>query len=128
MEKQYNLPEATMISWIKRIVMKHKIKVKVPVEKRGLFGVRKTVIESRIIEVDEKTYRNLKKEQRSRLYCIEEMMLYDEIFDEWDDWEELRYATEKNERPAWTVDMTLQEKSAIIDAIEAKLAEYCANS
>lgn len=65
--------------------MKHKIKVNVPVEKRGLFGIKKTVIESRIIEVDDKTYRKLKKEQKKRPYSIEEMMFYDEIFDEWDE-------------------------------------------
>lgn len=65
--------------------MKHKIKVNVPVEKRGLFGIKKTVIEPRIIEVDDKTYRKLKKEQKNRPYRIEEMMFYDEIFDEWDE-------------------------------------------
>jgi len=32
-----------------------------PVEKRGLFGIKKTVIESRTIEVDDKTYQKLKK-------------------------------------------------------------------
>lgn len=63
--------------------MKHKIKVKAPVEKRGLFGVKKTVIESRIIEVDGKTFGKLKKEKRSRPYSIEEMLLFDEISDEW---------------------------------------------
>ena len=62
--------------------MKHKIKVNVPVEKRGLFGIKKTVIESRIIEVDDKTYRKLKKEQKKRPFSIEEMMFYDEVFDE----------------------------------------------
>ena len=65
--------------------MKHKIKVNVPVEKRGLFGIKETVIESRIIEVDDKTYRKLKKEQKKRPFSIEEMMFYDEVFDEWDD-------------------------------------------
>ena len=62
--------------------MKHKVNV--PVEKRGLFGIKKTVIESRIIEVDDKTYRKLKKDQKNHPYSIEEMMFYDEIFDEWD--------------------------------------------
>lgn len=61
--------------------MKHKIKVNVPVEKRGLFGIKKIVIELRIIEVDDRTYRKLKKEQKSRPYSIEEMMFYDE----WDE-------------------------------------------
>ena len=61
--------------------MKHKVKVKVPVEKKDLFGKR-TIIEERIIEVDDKTYRKLKKEQRDRPYSIDEMMLYDELFDD----------------------------------------------
>ena len=64
--------------------MKHKVKVKVPVEKKGLFGKR-TIIEERIIEVDDKTYRKLKKEHRDRPYSIDEMMLYEELFDEWGD-------------------------------------------
>ncbi len=64
--------------------MKHKVKVKVPVEKKGLFGKR-TIMEERIIEVDEKTYRKLKKMQQNRSYSINEMFLYDEIFDEWSD-------------------------------------------
>ena len=64
--------------------MKHKVKVKVPVEKKDLFGKR-TIIEERIIEVDDKTYRKLKKEQRDRPYSIDEMMLYYELFDEWGD-------------------------------------------
>ena len=65
--------------------MKHKIKVNMPVEKCGLSGIKKTVIESRIIEVNDKTYRKLKKEQKRSRYSIEEMMFYDEIFDEWDE-------------------------------------------
>ena len=31
--------------------MKHKVKVKVPVEKRGFLGSKKTVMETRVIEV-----------------------------------------------------------------------------
>ena len=62
--------------------MKHKIKVKAPVEKQGFLGIKKTVMETRTIEVDGKTYKKLKKEGYSRPYSIEEMMLYDEIFDE----------------------------------------------
>ena len=42
--------------------MKHKIKAKVPVEKRGFFGIKKVVMETCTIEVDEKTYKKLKKE------------------------------------------------------------------
>jgi len=65
-------------------MMKHKAKVQVPVEKRGLFG-KKTVMEMRTIEVDGKTYKKTKQKNKNRPYSIEEMMLYDEIFDEWDD-------------------------------------------
>ena len=64
--------------------MKHKVRVKVPVEKKGLFGKR-TIMEERMIEVDDKTYRKLRTDQRNRPYSIDEMMLCDEIFDEWDD-------------------------------------------
>lgn len=62
--------------------MKHKVKVQVPVEKRGLFGIKKTVMETRTIEVDGKTYKKMKKEWENRPYSIEEMMLYDDLFDE----------------------------------------------
>ena len=58
--------------------MMHKVKVKVPVEKRGLLGFKKTVMETRTIEVDSKTYKKMQKEQKNRPYSIEEMMLYDE--------------------------------------------------
>ena len=64
--------------------MKHKVKVQVPVKKRGLLGFEKTVMETRIIEVDDKTYRKMQKQQKERPYSIEVMMLYDEVFDEWD--------------------------------------------
>ena len=62
--------------------MKHKIKVQVETEKRGLFGIKKTVVETRTIEVDGKTYREFQRTGNNRPYSIEEMMLYDEIFDE----------------------------------------------
>lgn len=65
--------------------MKHKIKVQVSVEKRGFLGIKKTVMETRNIEVDSKIYKKMQKETKNRPYSIEEMMLYDEIFDEWDD-------------------------------------------
>ena len=41
--------------------MKHKIKVQVPVEKRSFLGFKKTVMETRTVEVDGKTYKRLKK-------------------------------------------------------------------
>lgn len=63
--------------------MKYKVKVLIPVEKRGLFGIKKTVMETRTIEVDGKTYKKLQKKWKNRPYSIEEMLLYDEIFNEW---------------------------------------------
>lgn len=60
--------------------MKHKVKVKVPVEKRGLFGMKKTVMETRTIEVDDKTYKKMKREYRNRPFTIEEMLFYEAIF------------------------------------------------
>ena len=65
--------------------MKHKVKIQVPVEKRGLFGTKKNVMETRVIEVDDATYKKMQKNKNNRPYSIEEMMLYDEVFDEWDD-------------------------------------------
>ncbi len=65
--------------------MKHKVKVTVPVEKRGLFGIKKTVSETRKLTVDGKTYKKIKRARKNRPYSVEEMMLYDEILDEWDD-------------------------------------------
>ena len=64
--------------------MKHKVKIQVPVEKRGLFGTKKTVMETRVIEVDDATYKKMQKNKKNHPYSIEEMMLYDEVFDEWD--------------------------------------------
>lgn len=61
-----------------------KIKVQVETEKKGLFGTKK-VIETKTIQVDNKTYKEMKKKEKNRPYSIEEMMLYDEIFDELDD-------------------------------------------
>ena len=59
--------------------MKHKVKVKVPVEKRGFLGIKKTVMETRIIEVDDKTYKKMKRDWANRPYSIDEMLFYDDI-------------------------------------------------
>ena len=48
----------------------HIIKVKVPLEKRSLFGIKKTVYEERVIEVDDKTYRKLKKSRRISVLLV----------------------------------------------------------
>lgn len=63
--------------------MKHKVKALVEVEKTGFFGQKKKVLEKRDIWVDDKTYKELKKKAKNKLYSIEEMMLYDDLFDEW---------------------------------------------
>ena len=39
--------------------MKHRVRVQVPVERRGLFGRRKIVYEERTIVVDGRTYRRM---------------------------------------------------------------------
>lgn len=62
--------------------MKHWVKVRVPVEKNGLFG-KKTVLKTRTIEVDDETYKRMRKEwkkRQNRPYTIEEMMLHDDLF------------------------------------------------
>ena len=62
--------------------MKHRIKVQVPVEKRGFLGIKKTVMETRTIEVDGRTYNMMQRDYNNRPYSIEEMMLYDDLFDD----------------------------------------------
>lgn len=61
--------------------MKHKVKVMVETEKKGLFGTKK-VMEEKTIEVDGKTYRRMKKEYENRSYSVDEMIFYDELFEE----------------------------------------------
>lgn len=58
--------------------MMHKVKVKVPVKKWGFCG-KKTVWETRIIKVDDKTYKEMKKAERNKPYTLEEMIFYDDI-------------------------------------------------
>ena len=62
--------------------MNHRVKVLVEVEKRGLFGRTKTVLEKRTIVVDGKTYRQMKHEQREADDMIDEMIFEDEILDD----------------------------------------------
>ncbi|MBQ6342567.1 MAG: hypothetical protein IJI41_05545 [Anaerolineaceae bacterium] len=61
--------------------MKHKVKIIIEKEKRCLFG-KKKVREEKIIEVDDKTYKELQNKKNNHQYTIEEMMFYDELFDE----------------------------------------------
>ena len=60
-----------------------KIKVQVEVEKKGLLGPKK-VTETKTIMVDNKTYKEIMKRDKNRPFTVEELELYDEIFDEWD--------------------------------------------
>lgn len=62
---------------------KYRIKIKVPVEKKTLFG-RKTVYELRTVEVDRETYLKWKDdpEEEDDGFSLEEMIFYDEIFDD----------------------------------------------
>ena len=63
--------------------MKHRVKVSVPVESRGLFGQKKVRMQKCTLEVDGKTYREMKKNLKNQPYSLEEMMFYDDIiFDE----------------------------------------------
>jgi hypothetical protein len=41
-------------------------------------------MKTRTIDVDGKTYKKMQQEKKNSPYSIEEMLLYDEIFDEWD--------------------------------------------
>ena len=67
--------------------MKHRVRVQVPVVKRGFFGRKKVVYKERTIVVDGRTYRRMKKEQQNRriddfLGFIDEMETLDAIFDD----------------------------------------------
>ena len=60
--------------------MKHKVKVVVETKKKGLLGT-KTVQEVKDVWVNGPTSRKMQKEKNNRPYTVEEMMLYDALFD-----------------------------------------------
>ena len=67
--------------------MKHRVRVQVPVVKRGLFVRKKVVYEERTIVVDSRTYRRMMEEQANQetddfLDFVEEMETLDAIFDD----------------------------------------------
>ena len=67
--------------------MKHRVRVQVPVVKRGLFGRKKVVYEERTIVVGGRTYRRMMNEQRNRetddfLDFIDEMETLDASLDD----------------------------------------------
>lgn len=65
--------------------MKHRDRVQVPVEKRGIFGRRKIVYEERTIVVDGRTYRRIQSTQKDKKSddFLDEMEIMDAIFDDW---------------------------------------------
>ena len=67
--------------------MKHRVRVQVPIVKRGLFGRKKIVYEERTIVVDGRTYRRMMREQQNRRtddfsHFVDEMEVLDAIFDD----------------------------------------------
>jgi hypothetical protein len=67
--------------------MKHRVRVRVPVVKRGLFGRKKVVYEERTIVVDGRTYRRMMNAQQNRetddfLDFVDEMETINAIFDD----------------------------------------------
>ena len=62
--------------------MKHRIVYYVETKKRGFLGIPKKVREKRVAYVDGKTYKKLKRAFNNRSYTVEEMFLYDMIFDD----------------------------------------------
>lgn len=65
--------------------MKHRVRVQVPVERRGLFGRKKIVYEERTIVVDGRTYRRIQSTQKDKKSddFLDEMEIMDAIFDDW---------------------------------------------
>ena len=65
--------------------MKHRVRVQVPVERRGLFGRKKIVYEERTIVVDGRTYRRIQRVQKDKEFddFLDEMEIMDAIFDDW---------------------------------------------
>lgn len=67
--------------------MKHRVRVQVPIVKRGLFGRKKVVYEERTVVVDGRTYRRMMNQQLNQetddiLDFIDEMETLDAIFDD----------------------------------------------
>ena len=48
--------------------MKHKIKIKVPIEKRGFLGIKKAVMETRTVEVDNIIEQGMIKQNHTLFY------------------------------------------------------------
>ncbi len=61
--------------------MKHKVKMLVETQKKGFFG-SKPKREFKTVKVDGKTYKKMKKQMRNHPFSLDEMMLYDTIFED----------------------------------------------
>lgn len=61
--------------------MKHKVKMLVETQKKGVFGA-KTVREYKTVKVDGKTYKQMKKQAKSAPFSLDEMLLYDTVFED----------------------------------------------
>lgn len=63
--------------------MKHKVKVTIETEKKGFFGDKKKVLEERWIEVDEKTYQKMLREEKIEDdgLSVEDMVIMDMFLD-----------------------------------------------
>ena len=64
--------------------MKYRITIRVPVNKRGLFGRKKIVYEERTVTVDKATYRRMQRAQRDAELddFLDEMEIMDAVFDD----------------------------------------------
>ena len=54
------------MSRLPEVIMKHRVRVQVPVVKRGLFGRKKVVYVDRTVVVDGSTYRRMKNARRNQ--------------------------------------------------------------
>ena len=62
--------------------MWHKITYYETVKERGFFGIPRTRKEKRTMLVDEKTWKKLKRQKNKQPITLDEMIMYDCIFDD----------------------------------------------
>ncbi len=64
--------------------MKRRITIRMPIEKRGLFGRRKIVYQERTIVVDGRTYRHMQRTRKAAELddFLGDMEIMDAIFDD----------------------------------------------
>ena len=64
--------------------MKHRVTVEVETKKRGLFGSH-YVTEKRVVEMNDREYRQYQRNQRRRPFTLEELMEFEILFGDDDD-------------------------------------------